>query len=108
VLTPATENDIILLKRSGIDDPKPILTNLLQPTGRIHTHRGVIDHASLIGKEIRDVVYTNKGVAYRIHQPTLAEYVRLSPRMVTPVWTSISFLECLRSLLIMELVGVPS
>lgn len=108
LLTPATENDIILLKRAGIDDPKPILTNLLRPTGRIHTHRGVIDHTSLIGKEIRDVVYTNKGVAYRIHQPTLAEYVRLSPRMVTPVWTSISFLECLRSLLIMELVGVSS
>ncbi len=92
MLTPTVEDDIVLLKRRGVDDAKPILTKALQSTSRIHTHRGSIDHASLIGKEVRDVVYTSKGVAYRIYQPTLAEYVTLSPRMVTPVCTSIDCL----------------
>ena len=85
MLTSTTENDIVLLKKRGIDDPKPVLTKPLCPAGRVHTHRGSIDHTSLIGKEIRDVVYTSKGVAYRIYQPTLAQYVTLCPRMATPV-----------------------
>jgi tRNA (adenine57-N1/adenine58-N1)-methyltransferase len=92
LLTAILENDIVLLKRRGNDEAKPILTKRLRPVGKIETHRGTIDQASLIGKEIRDVVYTNKGVGYRIHQPTLAEYVTLSPRMVTPVRTSIHHL----------------
>ena len=89
MLTPATENDIVLLRRKGSDDTKPILTKCLRPAGKIETHRGTIDHSSLIGKEIRNVVYTTKGVGYRIHQPSLAEYVTFSPRMVTPVGSSI-------------------
>ena len=91
MLTPTTENDIVLLKRRGNDDTKPILTKGLRPGGKIETHRGTIDHASLVGKEIRDVVYTTKGVSYRIHQPSLAEYVSLSSRVVTPVGPSICY-----------------
>jgi len=92
-LTVETENDIVLLKRRGSDDAKPILTRRLRPGGKIETHRGTIDHTSLIGKEIRDVVYTTKGVGYRVYQPTLAEHVTLSPRMVTPVRSSIHHLD---------------
>jgi tRNA (adenine57-N1/adenine58-N1)-methyltransferase len=51
------------------------------------THRGVIKHADIIGKEPRQIVQSNKGAAYRIVEPTLAEYVRLTPRLVTPVRT---------------------
>jgi tRNA A58 N-methylase Trm61 len=57
----------------------------LQASQTKGTHRGVVKHADIIGKESRQIVYSNKGTAYRIHRPTLAEYVRLTPRLVTPV-----------------------
>lgn len=79
------ENDIVLLRKKGDDTATPILTKRLKPYGKIQTPRGSIDQASLIGKSIRDVVPTNKRVEYRIHRPTLAEYVTLCPRIVTPV-----------------------
>jgi tRNA (adenine57-N1/adenine58-N1)-methyltransferase len=36
---------------------------------------------------VRDLVQTAKGVEYRIHEPTLADYTDLSPRLVTPVYS---------------------
>lgn len=57
----------------------------LQAAKTTHTHRGVIDHANIIGKETRQIVRSSKGFEYRVHEPTLAEYVRLTPRLVTPV-----------------------
>jgi hypothetical protein len=30
-------------------------------------------------------VRSSKGYEYRVYEPTLAEYVRLTPRLVTPV-----------------------
>lgn len=49
------------------------------------THRGSVKHADIIGKQTRQIVQSSRGTAYRIHEPTLAEYVRLTPRLVTPV-----------------------
>jgi tRNA (adenine57-N1/adenine58-N1)-methyltransferase len=57
----------------------------LQASKTTHSHRGVIKHADIIGKEQRQLVQSSKGSSYRIHEPTLAEYVRLTPRLVTPV-----------------------
>jgi tRNA (adenine57-N1/adenine58-N1)-methyltransferase len=57
----------------------------LQAFKTTHSHRGVVKHADVIGKEPRQLVVSSKGSAYRIHEPTLAEYVRLTPRLVTPV-----------------------
>jgi tRNA (adenine57-N1/adenine58-N1)-methyltransferase len=57
----------------------------LQASHLAHSHRGVIDHADIIGKEPRQMVQSSKGYSYRIHEPTLGEYVRLTPRIVTPV-----------------------
>jgi tRNA (adenine57-N1/adenine58-N1)-methyltransferase len=57
----------------------------LQASKSAHSHRGVIQHADIIGKEPRQLVRSSKGSSYRIHEPTLAEYVRLTPRLVTPV-----------------------
>jgi tRNA (adenine57-N1/adenine58-N1)-methyltransferase len=57
----------------------------LQASKTTHSHRGVVKHADVIGKEPRQLVVSSKGSAYRIHEPTLAEYVRLTPRLVTPV-----------------------
>lgn len=57
----------------------------LQASKSMHTHRGVIEHAHVIGKEARQIVQSSKGSEFRVHEPTLAEYVRLTPRLVTPV-----------------------
>jgi tRNA (adenine57-N1/adenine58-N1)-methyltransferase len=57
----------------------------LQAAKQTHTHRGNLAHADIIGKEPRQLVQSARGNAYRIHEPTLAEYVRLTPRLVTPV-----------------------
>ncbi|KAF2110042.1 S-adenosyl-L-methionine-dependent methyltransferase [Lophiotrema nucula] len=52
------------------------------------THRGKIQHDDIIGSQKRQIVNSSKGTAYRIHEPTLAEYVRLTPRIVTPIYPS--------------------
>ncbi len=80
-----SENDIVLLKKKGDTTATPILTKPLRSKGKIQTPRGSIEQSNLIGKGIRDLVSTNSKVEYRIHQPSLAEYVTLCPRLVTPV-----------------------
>lgn len=82
--TPA-EGDIVLLRPTRDPDNDGILTKPLQPDHTIHTHRGTLLHSSIIGRRVREVVATSKGINYRLHEPTLAEYVRLTPRLVTPV-----------------------
>ncbi|KAI9737699.1 MAG: hypothetical protein M1818_005703 [Claussenomyces sp. TS43310] len=75
-----------MLLQKGDTAATPILTKPIKQSGRIQTPRGSIDQSRLIGRGIRDVVSTNKKVEYRIHQPSLAEYVTLSPRIVTPIY----------------------
>lgn len=62
------------------------LTRPLQPgdTNTAADH-GQISHDHIIGKQVRDLVTTSKGVKLRVHLPTLEEYVTLTPRIVTPV-----------------------
>jgi len=62
-----------------------ILTKPLQIGKRTESHRGAFCHDDIIGKRARDVVKSSAGRDARIHAPTLAEYVTLTPRLVTPV-----------------------
>lgn len=77
------EGDVVLLrpKKDAVDGTLV----KLQAAKTTQTHRGVIEHANVIGKETRQIVRSSKGFEYRVHEPTLAEYVRLTPRLVTPV-----------------------
>lgn len=77
------EGDVVLLREKK-DTVDGRLVKL-QASKSTHTHRGVIEHANVIGKEPRQIVRSSKGSEYRVHEPTLAEYVRLTPRLVTPV-----------------------
>ncbi|KAF2856933.1 S-adenosyl-L-methionine-dependent methyltransferase [Plenodomus tracheiphilus IPT5] len=81
------EGDVVLLrdKRDASHDGTLIK---LQSAKTIFTHRGVLTHADIIGKAPRQTVSSSKGSSYRIHEPTLAEYVRLTPRLVTPIYPS--------------------
>ncbi|KAF1974253.1 S-adenosyl-L-methionine-dependent methyltransferase, partial [Bimuria novae-zelandiae CBS 107.79] len=79
--------DVVLLKDKKHAAHEGILVRL-QALKQTHTHRGNIAHTDVIGKEARQLVHSSKGNAYRIHEPTLAEYVRLTPRLVTPIYPS--------------------
>lgn len=79
-----TEGDVVLLRDKKTANHDGLLVKL-QAAKQTHTHRGNLSHADIIGKEPRQLVHSTRGNAYRIHEPTLAEYVRLTPRLVTPV-----------------------
>ncbi|KAK4951237.1 hypothetical protein LTR10_010210 [Elasticomyces elasticus] len=98
--------DLALLRPTKSDRnnsyASPILTKPLSPTGRVETHKGIIPHSSILGKQRRDVVRTNVsnstrdgrgkgstgagGQEYRLHEVKLEEYVRLTRRLVTPLY----------------------
>ncbi|KAK0946995.1 hypothetical protein LTR29_001578 [Friedmanniomyces endolithicus] len=77
----------------------PILTKALHPSGHVDTPRGRIRHDEIVGRGVRDVVRTGvkkpgdggasasrNGTEYRLHEVKLEEYVRLTRRLVTPLY----------------------
>lgn len=62
-----------------------MFTKPLRPGLKVQSKWGSIPHDSLIGKSARDVVASSTSREFRIHIPTLEEYVTLTPRLVTPV-----------------------
>ncbi|MGH9033323.1 MAG: tRNA (adenine-N1)-methyltransferase, partial [Acidimicrobiia bacterium] len=52
----------------------------LAPGGEFHTHAGVLDHETLIGREEGVTVRTSLGARLVAVRPTLAEYVLKMPR----------------------------
>ncbi|KAL1630755.1 hypothetical protein SLS54_000626 [Diplodia seriata] len=79
------EGDVVLLRDTSRPRNQGVLTKPLKPDGVIENHRGRIPHSDIIGKRIRDTVRTTK-TEYRIQEPTLDEYVRMTPRIVTPIY----------------------
>ena len=58
----------------------------MKPDGKLNTRKGALSHAELIGKRPRDTVLSTQGESFRLFTPTLAEYVTLTPRLVTPIY----------------------
>lgn len=95
-LRPFQPGDLVLLREKLNRSAPPILTRPLKPSGQVQSHKGILKHDELIGKRVRDVVattFTTKngpsqkvGTEYRLHEVKLEEYVRLSRRLVTPVY----------------------
>ena len=46
---------------------------------------GDIAHSEIIGRDERDLVKSSRGKGLRVNLPTLAEYITMTPRIVTPV-----------------------
>ncbi|GAB7354379.1 hypothetical protein MBLNU459_g4881t1 [Dothideomycetes sp. NU459] len=84
--TPFVERDIVILRQKSDPSSPPILTRPLSPGTKIGTHKGAISHGDIIGKRARDVVRSSSGAEYRIHNVSLSEYVRLTKRLVTPIY----------------------
>ncbi|MCJ1243102.1 hypothetical protein MMC30_000299 [Trapelia coarctata] len=68
------------------DSTRVVFTKPLEVTKKVATKWGNISHDSLIGKSARDIVRLSTGREFRLHFPTLEEYVTLTPRLVTPVY----------------------
>ncbi|TKA32428.1 hypothetical protein B0A50_01534 [Salinomyces thailandicus] len=89
---PFRETDIVLLRPTNSRSAPPLLTKPLRPSGRLDTHKGTIHHADILGKRPRDVIRTpptkagKPGAHFRLHTVRLDEYVRLTRRLVTPLY----------------------
>lgn len=79
-----SEGDRILLRVKD-ESKTPLFTKPLRHGKTIVSRWGIISHEALIGRGARDVVVTSTGCELRIHIPTLHDYVKLTPRLVTPV-----------------------
>ncbi|KAF4554002.1 Hypothetical protein D9617_5g068770 [Elsinoe fawcettii] len=78
--------DIILLRPAGRSGSDGKLTKPLSQDGKIESHKGTILHSEIIGKSARDLVKSTTGAAFRAHHVSLSDYVRLSRRLVTPIY----------------------
>lgn len=91
-LRPFAEGDLVILRQKLDRSAPPILTKPLKPGRRIEGHRGTIKHDDILGKRVRDIVKstttrsTKDPTEWRLHNVTLEEYVRLSRRLVTPIY----------------------
>ncbi|GFF41227.1 hypothetical protein IFM46972_06473 [Aspergillus udagawae] len=66
----------------------PSLTKPLRRGQKTDVRRGVLQHDSIIGQRVRDLVKAHKGPDYRLSLPTLDEYVSMTPRLVTPIYSA--------------------
>ncbi|CAK1355477.1 uncharacterized protein RHO25_000838 [Cercospora beticola] len=93
---PFQPEDRVLLRNKNDRTAPPILTRPLRPGRRVESHRGVVLHDDIIGRQVRDVVQAqtprssrgNVGAQYRLHHVTLDDYCRLTRRLVTPIYPS--------------------
>lgn len=83
-LTTFVERDIVILRQKNNQD-NVIVSKPLNSANKINTHKGDIFHADIIGKSPRDLVTSTAGHDFRLHTITLAEYVSMTRRLVTPV-----------------------
>jgi tRNA (adenine57-N1/adenine58-N1)-methyltransferase len=67
--------------RVQLTDPKGRrYTLVLQPGGEYHTHRGVLAHDAILGREEGSVINSGGGTPYLALRPLLADYVLSMPR----------------------------
>lgn len=94
-------DDLVILRQTNDRTAPPILSKPLSPGRTIQNHKGVIQHSDILGKEPRDIVSAVKAsknsdgtvrkrieTTYRVQPVKLEEYVRLSRRLVTPIYAA--------------------
>ncbi|WPG98178.1 Hypothetical protein R9X50_00096400 [Acrodontium crateriforme] len=100
---PFKAGDSVLLRRTDDRLAPPIFVPRLVPGSKIDSHKGVIPHDNIIGRGVRELVPTersqrakttpvsdgkskNATCLWRLHQVKLDDYVRLTRRLVTPLY----------------------
>ncbi|MCJ1307835.1 hypothetical protein MMC25_001483 [Agyrium rufum] len=81
-----SEGDRVILYPKEDPSKTPHLTKALHPDRKVTSRYGDVPHADLIGKRSRDTVITSAGRELRAYMPTLEQYTKLTPRMVTPIY----------------------
>ncbi|KAJ5086710.1 hypothetical protein NUU61_008017 [Penicillium alfredii] len=66
---------------------QPQLTRPLRKGDKTPVRRGYVEHDRIIGSRVWDAIQTHKGPDVRVSLPTLDEYVALTPRQVTPIYS---------------------
>ncbi|KEF54348.1 uncharacterized protein A1O9_09514 [Exophiala aquamarina CBS 119918] len=86
------EGDRFLLNKKKLSKP-------LTQNGQHGLDVGSIPHKDIIGREVSTpfFVRTDRGKLFRIEQPSLEQYIALTPRVVTPIYSS--YAETILSLL---------
>jgi tRNA (adenine57-N1/adenine58-N1)-methyltransferase len=88
----AVGDHVVLHPTKNLRLSAPLLRGPLKQSKIIDTHRGVLSYDDVIGKRVRDLVRTaptkvdKDGFSYRLQECSLDEYVRLSRRLVTPIY----------------------
>lgn len=96
---PFAPGDPVLLRHKINRYVQPILARTLTPGKEIKLPRGSILHDDIIGKTPREIVFSKRSVKkgkdggkakpdapFRIHSVRLDDYVRLTERLVTPIY----------------------
>ena len=79
--TPRTTGPFVVGDRVQLTDPKGRhYTMLLNPGSEFHTHRGAIEHDTVIGLPEGSVVKSTNGDAFLVLRPLLIDYVLSMPR----------------------------
>ncbi|OOQ91083.1 tRNA (adenine-N(1)-)-methyltransferase [Penicillium brasilianum] len=73
--------------RAVLQQKQPQLTKPLKSGDKTHLRRGHVAHDKIIGSRVWDAVQAHKGPDVRLSLPTLEEYVALTPRLVTPIYS---------------------
>lgn len=67
--------------RAQLTDPKGRLhTTTLRADGELHTHRGVLRHADIIGRDDGSVIENSFGIPYLVLRPLLRDFAMSMPR----------------------------
>ncbi|PWY80682.1 adenine-N(1)--methyltransferase [Aspergillus heteromorphus CBS 117.55] len=74
--------------RAVIHGKTPVLTKPLRKGGKTDLRRGQLEHDKIIGSRVRDLVQARKGGEHRLSLPSLEDYVALTPRLVTPIYSA--------------------
>lgn len=91
--------DPVLLRHKINRYVQPIFARTLTPGKEIKLPRGSLKHDDIIGKKAREIVFSRKNVSkgknagsikpdapFRLHNVRLDDYVRLTDRLVTPIY----------------------
>lgn len=84
--SPFREGDTAILVNIDKPDAEPFLSKPLRRDGTLQCHRGNFAHNDILGQHPRALISSTNGSKARLLHPTLAQYVRMTTRIPTPVY----------------------
>ncbi|QDS72394.1 hypothetical protein FKW77_008683 [Venturia effusa] len=79
------EGDLVIVKSAGRSEDDGWLIKLKEAQ-KIESNKGFVRHQEIIGLSNGTLIRSHVGAQFRVFEPSLAEYVTLSRRLVTPIY----------------------